>query len=59
MKEIVHYSQEKVYDTNSSPNVIQLIKRREENCARPAGDTWEQRNTYCSLMGKPEGKIPL
>jgi len=55
----VYYSHEKVPDTYSSPNIIQLIKARELSCVRYAGHKREQRNTYWSLVVKPEGKSPV
>jgi len=57
--EILYYSQEKFHDPYSSPNIIQLSKCKEVRCARYFGHKREQRNTYGSLVGKPEGKSPL
>jgi hypothetical protein len=48
---------EELHNLYASPNIIRVIKQR---CVKwHAAQMGEMRNTYYSLVGKPEGKRPL
>jgi hypothetical protein len=50
---------EELCDLYSSPSIIRIIKSRRMRWAGSVAQIGEKRNTYRSLVGKPEGKRPL
>jgi hypothetical protein len=50
---------EELHGLYSSPNIMRVIKLRRMRWARRVARMGEMRNTYKSLVGKPEGKRPL
>jgi hypothetical protein len=46
-------------DLYSSPRIIRIIKSRRMRLGGPCSTKEEKRNAYRSLVGKPEGKIPI
>jgi hypothetical protein len=47
---------EELYDLNSSPSIIRIIKSRRMRWAGHVARMGEKRNAYRLLVGKPEGK---
>ena len=45
--------------SNSSPNIVRVIKSRRMRWARHMARMGEERGAYRVLVGKPEGKRPL
>jgi hypothetical protein len=47
-----------LYNFYTSPNIIRVIRSRRMRCVDKKY-TWEMKNSYSILVGKPEGKRPL
>jgi hypothetical protein len=50
---------EELRNLYSSPSIIRIIKSKEDDMGGTCSTNGEKRNTYRSLVGKPEGKRPL
>jgi hypothetical protein len=50
---------EELRDLYSSPNIIRIIKSRRMRWAEHVARMGERRDSYRSLVGKPEGKKPI
>jgi hypothetical protein len=50
---------EELHNLYSSPSIIRIIKSRRMRWAGHVARMGKKRNVYRSLVGKPEGKIPL
>jgi hypothetical protein len=50
---------EELHNSNTSPNIIRVIKSRRIRWAGHAARIGEERNVYSILVGKAEGKRPL
>jgi len=50
---------EKLHNLYTSPNIIWVIKSRRMKCVGHVACMGEMRNSYSTLLGKPNGKSPL
>jgi hypothetical protein len=50
---------EELHDLYSSSSIIRIVKARRMRWAGHVAQMGEKRNTYRSLVGKPEGRRPL